>query len=578
MRRFTPLSAFLMLVSLVSGAGRAHAHGDHDAAPPAAIAHAPRLQSLGSNIELVATSEGHRLTIYLDRSLSNEPVDNASIEVSGDGIPTAAAKAVGPGTYELEADWVDEPGTRPLIFAVTTIDDADLLTGTWTVQPRESQENSSIASDTLAHILTRTDVLATLVGAVVVGFVLALAVRLRGARKPDDDSEGIAADVRPFKKSRAFRSAAEVLLLVSLAQAILPTGVLADPGHDHGDGGHAERAAGAAGNTPRRLPDGTAFIPKPTQRLLEVRTQAAEMVTTSRVRTLIGTVIPDPSSVGQVQAPMDGQIELSERGISHAGQKVNAGEVLALLSPAIPVADLGTMQQLRAEVEGKLAVAEQKLDRLTRIAGVVAKSQIDDTKAELVALREQKRVLEPKDTQRIQLKAPVSGIISVANVRPGQVVTARDTLFEIVDPDRLWVEGIGGDTHGQGDVASARAVDNEGHALRLDYVGQSPALRQQARPFLFRIAEPHPDLVIGAAVKILLQSQQAADGIVVPAVAVVRGGNGLSQVWIKDGPERFRPAPVKTEPLDGERVLILGGIKSGERVVTSAAELINQIR
>ena len=39
---------------------------------------------------------------------------------------------------------------------------------------------------------------------------------------------------------------------------------------------------------------------------------------------------------------------------------MQAGQVLARLSPTIPVADLGTMQQLRAEVAGKLKVAEQK--------------------------------------------------------------------------------------------------------------------------------------------------------------------------------------------------------------------------
>ena len=51
-------------------------------------------------------------------------------------------------------------------------------------------------------------------------------------------------------------------------------------------------------------------------------------------------------------------------------------------------------------------------------------------------------VLEPKDAQLIELKAPVSGVISVANVRAGQVVTTRDTLFEIVDPGRLWIEEL----------------------------------------------------------------------------------------------------------------------------------------
>jgi hypothetical protein len=103
-------------------------------------------------------------------------------------------------------------------------------------------------------------------------------------------------------------------------------------------------------------------------------------------------------------------------------------------------------------------------------------------------------------------------------------------------------------------------------------------LRQQSRPFLFRIEGAHPELVIGAPIKVIVRSNSTAEGIELPAAAVVRGSNGIPQVWIKEGPERFRPAEVKTQPLDGERVLVVAGLKPGQRVVTFAAELINQIR
>ena len=85
-------------------------------------------------------------------------------------------------------------------------------------------------------------------------------------------------------------------------------------------------------------------------------------------------------------------------------------------------------------------------------------------------------------------------------------------------------------------------------------------------------------MVIGAPVKVFVQSQGTAQGIELPLAAVVRGTSGLARVWIKQSPERFRAAEVKTLPLDGERLLVVAGIKPGDRVVTSAAELINQIR
>jgi multidrug efflux pump subunit AcrA (membrane-fusion protein) len=329
---------------------------------------------------------------------------------------------------------------------------------------------------------------------------------------------------------------------------------------------------------PRRLPDGAVYLPKASQRLLHIRTLEATPQDARPSRELIGTVVPDPSSFGQVQAPMDGRIELSERGISHVGQRVEAGEVLAYLSPSIPIADLGTMQQLRAEVAGKLKIADQKLARLERIASVVAQREIDDTRAELDALREQQRVLAQKDDELIPLKAPVAGVISVANVRAGQVVTTRETLFEIVDPHRLWIEAISGAEHAAPTIAGAYANDPDGHSIKLSYIGRAPALRQQTQPLQFKVEERHDGLVIGSAVKVFVQQGDPVKGIVLPDSAVVRGADGLARVWVKTGPQQFYPQPIRTAPLDGDNIIVRGGIEDKARVVVDGAELLNQVR
>lgn len=569
------LSLFASLIVIVPAvAGPGHDHGGHGAEVAAAVKDVPRIESVGTDLELVAVAEGHKLSIYLDRSATNEPVDGASIEVSGDGISPVQAKPTAPGVYEIESDWLDAPGTKALLFTVSAGETADLLNGTLIVpQHDEKAETNPLP---LGELLGRRDVLGIIVGTLALGFVFAFAVRSRGRREPEAGAQQTTANrsIKPV----SLRDAAEIILVVVVAGSLLASSAIAGPGHDHGDGGHDEAPATAGGNVPRKLPDGSVFVPKPTQRLLQVRTTPATQETAARTRELIGTVVSDPAAFGQVQAPMDGRIEVSQRGISYPGQKVQAGEVLALLSPTIPLADLGTMQQLRAEVEGKLIIAEQKLARLTKIANVVAQRDIEDTKAEVNALREQKRVLAPKDIEKVQLKAPVSGIISVANVRAGQVVSARDTLFEIVDPHRLWVEGIGTDAHGDGDIVAAQALDAEGHSIKLSFAGRSPTLRQQARPFLFRIDDAHPGLAIGAPVKVLVQSMESATGIMVPEAAVVRSTNGLAQVWVKVSPERFRAAPVRTLQIDGTRMLLVAGVEGGDRIVIGGAELINQIR
>lgn len=564
----------LLLVSSAT-AGPGHDHGDHGAETASPNVQIPRIESVGSEIELVATAKAHTLTIFLDRSATNEPIDNAEIEVSGEGIAPTKAVRTAVGIYALEANWLDVPGTKALVFMVLAGDVAELLNGTLSVSAND--EHAAPKRAPLAEVLFRTDILAILLGTVALGFVLAFAIRIRTKR--DIDRTSTEPKISQSGVSLvSMRDAAEILVVVVLAGALMPSLALAGPGHDHGDGGHDEAPVQARGIAPARLPDGSVFVPKATQRLLQVRTAPAAVSSAPRTQELIGTVVSDPAAFGQVQAPMDGRIEVNERGISFPGQRVQAGEVLALLSPTIPLADLGTMQQLRAEVEGKLIIAEQKLARLKKISDVVAQRDIEDTKAEVNALREQTRVLTPKDVEKVPLKAPVGGVISLANVRAGQVVSARDTLFEIVDPERLWVEGIGTDIHGDGDIASAYAQDGEGHSITLAYAGRSPTLRQQARPFLFRVEGAHSGLAIGAPVKVFVQSRESDVGIVIPDAAVVRGTNGLAQVWVKVAPEQFRPAPVRTLQLDSSRSLLLSGIETGDRVVIAGAELINQIR
>lgn len=564
------LTATLLCLLMLAGPAAAHGGDDHahDEEPVAAAGTTPQVELSGDDLELVAVVADRALTIYLDRSATNEPVEGAEIKVLADGIPAGTAKQTTPGTYTLPAPWADEPGTKPLKFVIDVASGKTELAGELTIDAEKAAEAQGAIAWGAFLASPLTWILAVLAAAF--GFVLAFAfrpIRVTDTQPPAGQQPPHATTTVPA-----------LMLLAALVPTILAH--QASPASAHGGDDHADEPAAAqsASNVPRRLPDGDVYLPKASQRLLHVRTILAEKRATRPSRELIATVVPDPSSFGQVQAPMDGRIELADRGISHVGQRVEAGEVLAYLSPNIPIADLGTMQQLRADVAGKLKIAEQKLARLTRIANVIAQKEIDDTRAELEALQEQQRVLAQKDAELIPLKAPVAGIISVANVRAGQVVTTRETLFEIVDPHRLWIEAISGAEHAAPSIERAYAMDQDGHSIKLSFIGRAPALRQQTQPLQFRVDESHDGLVIGSAVKVFVQQGDPIDGIVVPDQAVVRGADGLPRVWIKESPQLFRPLPVRIAPLDGNRVVVLGGIEPESRVVVDGAELLNQVR
>ena len=59
-----------------------------------------------------------------------------------------------------------------------------------------------------------------------------------------------------------------LLVMLCLVTASASWNAFAGDGHDHGD----EGSAPVGGNGPRRLPDGSVFLPKPAQRQIGVRT------------------------------------------------------------------------------------------------------------------------------------------------------------------------------------------------------------------------------------------------------------------------------------------------------------------
>ena len=570
-------SIFILTIGLTlagpAWAGPGHDHGAEHAVGAMSAPTVPRLESEGGTLELVAFVEGQKLTIYLDDLHTNEQIAGAKIEVTEGDLAPAVAEPNADGTYLLNADWLTEPGTKMLTFLVTTGNQIVLLNGTLEIHEQGETGPHEKASTSLLEPTTWL-----IAGsAALLGFLFAFAFRL-GSQKSMQGARAVDTPVHAGAKGRKARAAAETVLIFSLLITAVSSISMAGggPDHDHGEGNSRVEADG---NVPAKMPNGTVFLPKPSQRLLKIRTAVASSSTAPIGSELLGIVIAEPASEGRVQAPMDGAVEFSNDAVPFIGEKVGVGEVLGSLTPAMPVYERGYLEQLTAEVNGRLQIAEQRLRRLKGVSNdFVAQKDIEDTLAELTALREQKRVLQPKSAQKIELKAPVSGVISVSNVRAGQVVNARDTLFEIVDPNRLWVEAVGMAGQDYSTIAGAHAIYADGQSLPIRLAGSAPTLRHQTRPLFFEISTPEPALAIGMRVRVLIQTGSPVAGVVLPEGAIVRNTNGLAQTWVKVGAELFKAETVTTEPIGGGKVLVTAGLQEGSRVVINGAELVNQVR
>lgn len=123
-----PLVAALLFAATFSAFG--HDGEDHGAPPPALRQSvAPRASASTGEFEVVAALSGRQLVIHVDRFASNEPVENAKVEIDG-ALMSGLAREIAPGTYVLDIAADMAPARHALTISIEDGDNADLLSAT----------------------------------------------------------------------------------------------------------------------------------------------------------------------------------------------------------------------------------------------------------------------------------------------------------------------------------------------------------------------------------------------------------------------------------------------------------------
>ena len=317
------------------------------------------------------------------------------------------------------------------------------------------------------------------------------------------------------------------------------------PGHSHGDGETPFQGT----NAPKRLADSSVYLPKVAQRQLGIRTALAQVGEFPRTIELSGKVIHNPNYGGKVQAMVAGRITPPPKGFPIPGQFVQQGDLLAYVTPEIGPANTRSL-------------AESRLKRLQALSDTVPRKVLEEAQAAVA---------------NEELRAPVSGMVATTGVVSGQVVEARQLIFEIVNPNKFMVEGIAYEPTIVNNIGSANLSIGD-QIIPLKLQGAAKRLREQALPITFLSDdEGLSQLAIGQVLRVYVQTKQTIKGFRIPTSAVVRDGSNQSVVWVKEGPQLFRPITVTPEPLNGSDSLVQG-LHENDRVVFKSASLLNQIR
>jgi Cu(I)/Ag(I) efflux system membrane fusion protein len=257
--------------------------------------------------------------------------------------------------------------------------------------------------------------------------------------------------------------------------------------------------------------------------------------------------------------------------VASTGQPVAKGQPLfAIYSPELYAAEREFLLALGARGrEGGAVAAAEGLTEAARkklLLWDLTPAQIDEIARKGAPL------------EQIDVRSPASGFVLEKNVVEGAAVEAGMRLYRIAALDRVWLEADVFEADlphvHKGDRARITLPYLPGRELegRVTYV--YPFLNPSTRTGRVRVELPNkglelkPDMYANVAIDVAL-----GDRLQLPAAAVIYTGP-RRVVFVDRGDDRLEPVDVKLGARAGDAFEVLGGVKDGDRVVTSGNFLV----
>lgn len=314
-----------------------------------------------------------------------------------------------------------------------------------------------------------------------------------------------------------------------------------------------------------------------------------------RIR-LPAVVSAKPGSRANVLLPLAGRVlAAGEKPFPILGEKVEAGQVLALVQP--PISDLAA-KLVEAEAEGartKLALAQAELAhaRVEKLAGSGARTT-RELEESLYAVQAAKAAQEAATALRgayakaglsldkgglpvFELRAPIAGTVVQIGAAVGEQVGEDRAVFTLLSHDVVLVEARIPEADvprvGRSREAVYETPDAKGRFTPLGtlvFLGPEVDVATRTVPLIYEAHNPEGRLRIGMALTVYVETRRAEDALAVPDSALV-DEEGRSVVFVQLSGETFEKRDLKVGIRDSGFVQVLDGLRPGERVVTQGA-------
>lgn len=245
--------------------------------------------------------------------------------------------------------------------------------------------------------------------------------------------------------------------------------------------------------------------------------------------------------------------------------------------------------QARSDYTGKLAERYRKLLSSRSVSEEVeankqhewtlARSQVQSASSELARAQAELLALQAMNEDRY-LRAPAAGLIIARHIDPGATVLAGQTVFELIDPQQLWVD-VRFDQAGSMLLAEQQPAQiilrsqelqpHSGNVARLEWLAD--AVTEERRAKVMFTQQPDPAPSIGELAEVTVQLPQLASTPVISNAAIIRQ-NGSLGVWLLDNQQPlFQPVNIGRSDLAGN-VQILSGLSAGQQVVLYSSKAL----
>jgi len=355
---------------------------------------------------------------------------------------------------------------------------------------------------------------------------------------------------------------AAVVVALELRNGAEPDAQVGAEGHDH-----AAMSAAGSGELKPVVLDAEAA------RRIGVAYASVERRILPMYVTTVGSVVYDETRLATVNPKIEGWVE--KLHVESTGALVRAGE---------PLMEVYSPPLVSAQEELILAA------RLVRDAGGERASA---NAAELLAAarrrlaywdipeEEIRRIEESGEpTKTLTLRSPASGVVLEKNVVEGDRIMPGMTLYRIADLSRVWIEAevfekdLAGVKVGQGSVVSFEAYPGESFTGAVTYVYPTVSVQSRTARIRIELANPAGRLKPGMYAQITLDVPPTEPVLVVPRSSVIETGQ-RTLVFVADAGGALLPREILTGRTSGQLVEVLSGLEEGERIVSSAAFLVD---